>query len=209
MVCHGSLRNSKSPQVVETLLSILAALNNAIVWMVSTYFQVLLSLYQSFGCCIKSTNYNWYKRHFHVPQFFFNPWQGPGTHPFFFRYLLILLCGQPKQQSPQFRKFSFSCWLLQGLVVSAADDEDFGSSLIIPFNFLDDYSNGITFSNENVRYTHKLVLIHTYTHTHTHTHTHTRSFSLHPSIHPSILSLSLSLSISHTHTHTLTKKILS
>ena len=36
----------------------------------SSYFQVLQSLYQSFDDCTKSTNYNWYNRHFHVPQFF-------------------------------------------------------------------------------------------------------------------------------------------
>ena len=38
----------------------------------SSYFQVLQSLYQSFGNSTKNTNYNWYNRHFHVPQFFFN-----------------------------------------------------------------------------------------------------------------------------------------
>ena len=32
----------------------------------SHYFQVLQSLYQSFGDCIKSTNYNWYNSHFHI-----------------------------------------------------------------------------------------------------------------------------------------------
>ena len=36
----------------------------------STYFQILQSLYQSFGDCIESTNYYWHNRHFHVPQFF-------------------------------------------------------------------------------------------------------------------------------------------
>ena len=35
------------------------------------YFQVLQSLYQSFADCTKSTDYNWYNPHFHVPQFFF------------------------------------------------------------------------------------------------------------------------------------------
>ena len=33
-------------------------------------FQVVWCLYQSFCDCTKSTNYNWYNRHFHVPQFF-------------------------------------------------------------------------------------------------------------------------------------------
>ena len=36
MVFHWSLSDSKSPQVSGTLLSILAVLNNAVVWMVST-----------------------------------------------------------------------------------------------------------------------------------------------------------------------------
>ena len=36
MVFHWSLSESKSPQVSRTLLSILAVLNNAVVWMVST-----------------------------------------------------------------------------------------------------------------------------------------------------------------------------
>ena len=34
----------------------------------SRYFKVLHFLYQSFGDDTKSTNYNWYKRYFHVPQ---------------------------------------------------------------------------------------------------------------------------------------------
>ena len=36
MVFHWSLRDSKSPQVSRTLLSILAVFNNAVVWVVST-----------------------------------------------------------------------------------------------------------------------------------------------------------------------------
>ena len=36
MVFHWSLSDSKSPQVSRTLLSILAVLNNAVVWIVST-----------------------------------------------------------------------------------------------------------------------------------------------------------------------------
>ena len=36
MASHWSLSNSKSPQVSRTRLSILAVLNNAVVWMVST-----------------------------------------------------------------------------------------------------------------------------------------------------------------------------
>ena len=36
----------------------------------SSYFQLLQSLQQSFGDCTERTNYNWYHRHFHIPQFF-------------------------------------------------------------------------------------------------------------------------------------------
>ena len=37
MVFHRSLSDSKSPHVSRTLLSILAVLNNVVVWMVSTH----------------------------------------------------------------------------------------------------------------------------------------------------------------------------
>ena len=37
MVFHWSLSDSKSPQVSRTPLSILAVLNNALIWMVSTH----------------------------------------------------------------------------------------------------------------------------------------------------------------------------
>ena len=45
--------------------------NNAVIWVVSTC--PLISKSSSpctsiFGDCTKSTNYNWYHRHFHVPQ---------------------------------------------------------------------------------------------------------------------------------------------
>ena len=64
-----------------------------------------------------STNYNWYNRHFHVPQFFHFPQQGPGTYPSF-RFLSILLCGQPGQQSSQFGKFSFLLLFLSLLLLT-------------------------------------------------------------------------------------------
>ena len=72
MVSHWSLSDNKSPQVSRTLLGILVDLKKTIVWMVPTrsYFQVLQFLNQSFGDFTKSTNYHWYYRHFHVPQFF-------------------------------------------------------------------------------------------------------------------------------------------
>ena len=49
---------------------------------------------------------------------FFNSlaWSGYLSLLSFF-FLSILVCSQPEQQSPQFGKFSFSCYLLLGLVV--------------------------------------------------------------------------------------------
>ena len=61
-----SLNDSKSPQVSRTLLSILADLNNAVVWMVST----CPIIFKSFSPCTKSTDYNLCNCHFHVPRFF-------------------------------------------------------------------------------------------------------------------------------------------
>ena len=108
MVFHLGLSDSKSLQVSRTLLTILADLNNAVIWMVSTYplipkssspfinplvtvprAPIIISIIVTFM--------------FHI---FLIPKQGRGTYgPFHF--LSILLCGQPGQQSPQFGKFSF------------------------------------------------------------------------------------------------------
>ena len=72
----------------------------------SCYFQLRQFFYQSFSDCTKSTNYNWYNCHFHVPQVF----------QFIFHFLSVVLRGQLGQQSPQFGKFFF-CWFLKGLVI--------------------------------------------------------------------------------------------
>ena len=60
---HWGLSDSKSPQVSRTLLSILAVLNNVVVWMVSTRPPTSMSS----SYCFKRTNYNWYDFHLHVP----------------------------------------------------------------------------------------------------------------------------------------------
>ena len=71
-VSHWSLNDIRFPLVSRTLLSILANLNNAVVWMVST--RPLLS--KSYSPCTnplvttERTNYNWYPRHLHLPQVF-------------------------------------------------------------------------------------------------------------------------------------------
>ena len=107
MVSHWNLSGSKSSQVSRTLLSILADLNNAVVWMVSLVLLFPQSLYQSFGDCTKCTNYNWYHRHFHVPLFFFNSLWWSKYLSFFLFSFNFTLWGQPGQQSSQFGKFSF------------------------------------------------------------------------------------------------------
>ena len=69
---HWSLSDSMSPEVSRTLLSILAVLNNAVAWMVST--RPLTSKSSSplnlDSYCSKSTNQNLYNCHLHLPQFF-------------------------------------------------------------------------------------------------------------------------------------------
>ena len=69
---HWSLSDSKSLQVSRTLLSILANLNNAVVWMVlilSLIFNSFSLFFQTFGDHSKCPNYNWYHCLPHHPQF--------------------------------------------------------------------------------------------------------------------------------------------
>ena len=69
MVFLWSLRDSKSSQLSRNLLSILADINNAVVMMTSTR-SLISNTTSPYTNTTKSTNYNWYHRHFHVPQFF-------------------------------------------------------------------------------------------------------------------------------------------
>ena len=46
MIFHWCLRMSLSPQVFKTLLSILDDLNNAVVWMASSYSRIAILLYR-------------------------------------------------------------------------------------------------------------------------------------------------------------------
>ena len=66
------LSDSKSLQVSRTLLSILAILNNAVVWMVSTRRPTSKSSspFKTHFCyCTKSTNHNWYNCNLQVLNF--------------------------------------------------------------------------------------------------------------------------------------------
>ena len=68
MVFHRSLSDHKSPQVSRTFHSILADLNNAVVWLVSTRPVISKSFILYEGT--KNIKYILYYRHFHVPQLF-------------------------------------------------------------------------------------------------------------------------------------------
>ena len=109
MVLHWSLTDSKSPHVFRTLLRILAVLNNAVVWMVSTlpptskfsspFNSHLVTVPNApiiIGIIVA----------FMFHSFFFIPKQGLDTYPSF-HFLSLLFCGQPGPQSRQFCMFSF------------------------------------------------------------------------------------------------------
>ena len=112
---------SKFPQVSRTLLSILAVLSHAIIWMVSTrpptsksfnpFNNPLVTVPKepiTIGIIVTFIFHN-----FSIPQ------QGRGIYPCF-HILLVLFCGQPRQQNRQFCKFSFFfCWLLLSVLLNS------------------------------------------------------------------------------------------
>ena len=117
MVFHWSLSDSKFPQVCWTLLSILAFLNNVVVWMVSTrpptskssipFSYPLLAVPNApitIGIIVTCM--------FHV---FFNSLARTGYLSFFFHSFCFILwsTGTAKSTILQFSPF---CWLLFGLV---------------------------------------------------------------------------------------------
>ena len=114
MVFHWSLSDIKSPHVSRTLPSILVVLDNAVVWMVPTrpptfksstpFINPLVTepkAWITFGIIATFMFHN---------VFFSIPWQGRGTYPSFY-FLLVLFCGQPGEQRPQFCKSLFVCFL--------------------------------------------------------------------------------------------------
>ena len=109
MVFHWSLSDSKSPQVSRTRLGILAVLNNAVVGRVSTPPHIFKSSSPFINPLVTVP-----RAHivigiiitFMFHGFFSISKQGRGTYPSF-HFLLVLFCGQPGQQSPQFCKFFF------------------------------------------------------------------------------------------------------
>ena len=117
-VFHWSLSDCKFPQVSRTLLSILADLNNAVVWIVSS--RPLISKSPSPCTNPLVTVPNALIRIGITDTFIFLNfsilWQGPGIY-LSFRLSSVFPCGQPKRQSPLFGRFSFFYWLSLGLVI--------------------------------------------------------------------------------------------
>ena len=108
MVSHWSLIESKSPQVSMALLSILADLNNAVVWMITTHTVIS----KSFSPCANSlvslprAPITSGIIVISCPITVLIPLQGWGTYLCFY-IIWISLSNPPGQQSPQFCLFSF------------------------------------------------------------------------------------------------------
>ena len=112
------LSDSKSPGVSRTLLSILADLNNTVVWMVSTcplIFKLSSPCINPLVTAPKAPITIGINDTFMFHDFF-NSLARLGYLPFFvfwffffvfFRFLSILFCSQPGRQRPQFSKSSF------------------------------------------------------------------------------------------------------
>ena len=103
MVLHWSLSDSKCPQISRTLLSILAVLSNAVVWIVSTCppiskssrpFNNPLVIVPNAPITIGT-----------IVTFMFNIFYNSLS----FHFPSELFYGPPGQQSKQFYKFSFFC----------------------------------------------------------------------------------------------------
>ena len=113
MVFHWSLRDSKSPQVSRTLLSILTVFNNVVVWMVSTRSPTSKSS-RSFNNPVVTVPKAPIAIGIIVTFMFHNFFNSLArsrdlsliSHSF------VLFCGLPRQQSQQFCRFSFFLLLL-------------------------------------------------------------------------------------------------
>ena len=103
MVFHKSLSDIKSPQVSRTLLSILAVLNNAVVWTVSTRPPTPKSS-GPFNNPLVTIPKTPFRIGIVVTCMFHSFFSSLARSRYF---LSVLFCVQPGQQSRQFCKFSF------------------------------------------------------------------------------------------------------
>ena len=104
MVFHWGLSDRKSPQVSRTFLSILAVLNNAVCWMVSTRLPTSKSSSPFSNLLVTVPNAP-ITISIIVTCMFHSFFQFPSKQSF--HILSILFCGQPGQQSRLFCKFLF------------------------------------------------------------------------------------------------------
>ena len=148
MVSHWSLSDLKSPQVSRTLLSILTDLNNAVGWMVST--RLLL-----FPSPPVPVPFLWWLYQKHQLQLVSPPLSCSTIFQFSskvyvlffsFRFLSILLCSMPREQSPQFGSFSCFCWHTRSCrlaeirwsvcISKSSSSSSSLLSIVFPFNYL-------------------------------------------------------------------------
>ena len=107
-ISRWSLSDSKCRQVVRNFLSILANLNNAVVWMVSSRPLISKSISpcaNPLATVLRAPTLTDITISFIFHRFFQFPSKVEILY-FSFRFLSILLWGQPRQQSPLFSKFS-------------------------------------------------------------------------------------------------------
>ena len=138
MIFPGSLSDSKSLQVCRTLLSILTDLNNVVVWKVST--RTLIS--KSSSHCTnplvtipKSTIYNWYNRHFHVPQFFQFPRKVQVIIPLFAFIHFYSVVRQDSKVYNSTSSFFFSIIIRSGCLTKFRRSVCISKSLSLCFTF--------------------------------------------------------------------------
>ena len=110
---HWTLSRCNSLQISRTLLSIMADLNNVVLWMVSTHSVISKSssLFIHLSVTVPRAPITIGKSVIFMFHNFFDSLARSSNFPTFL-YLKILLSGQPEQQSPQFCKFYCFCWLL-------------------------------------------------------------------------------------------------
>ena len=133
MICHWSLSDSKFLQVSRTLLSILADLNNAAVWMVSTRSHISNSSSPFTSPLVtvpSATSTIGITVIYMCHSFFSVLLQGLGTY-LSFRFLSVLFCGQPERQSLLFGRFFLLTITRSGLLVEIKLSVCISKSLMI------------------------------------------------------------------------------
>ena len=113
MISYYSLGDSKSPQVSRALRSILADLNDAVVWMAFT-FLVIFKSYSKSTIPLLTVPKASFTTGINVTFIFLNLFFNSLARS---KYLSFFSLFQNGQQSPQFCKVSLFCWLSLGMFV--------------------------------------------------------------------------------------------